>query len=68
MRKIVDPKMVFCTEHTLLLYPREALSKNTDAKDSGQKKFDPDEDDESESSDDESSTNELSNIEDEKLF
>lgn len=68
MREIVGPEMIFCTEHTLLLYPREALSKNTDAKDSGQKMFDPDEDDGSESSDDESSADELSDIEDEKLF
>ena len=64
IRDIVGPEMVFCAEHTLLMYPRKALIQELDPKKNNQKG----DTDESGSSDDESSEDDLSDIEDETLF
>ena len=64
IRDIIGPEMVFCAEHTLLMYPRKALipELNPEKHDS---KGDTDE---SGSSNDESSEDDLSDIEDEAHF
>lgn len=62
MREIIEPEIIFCTEHTLMLYPRQALSRGF--LDSKKLNLNFDNKDKSEIFSDKSSIDELLDIED----